>query len=109
MGRRPRPTSLLTAAVQHGAAARGVGRGTKRDRRNAVSPSAGLAPRRHPKVLPTPPEPRPRRRSRSPDDPPPPRALPNWPLPWETSPPLLNGHGAGNERVSGPAGTPLPA
>src|SRR6202051_639560 len=31
-----------------------VGRGTQRDRREAVSASAGLAPRRHPNVHPTP-------------------------------------------------------
>ena len=37
----------------------GAGRGTERDRREAVSGSAGLAPRRHPKVLPTPSGPRP--------------------------------------------------
>ena len=40
----------------------GVGRGTNRDQREAVSLVAGLVPKHHPKVLPTPTGPRPRRR-----------------------------------------------
>ena len=51
-----------------GAGGRGpqVGRGTKRDRREAVSPGAGLAPKRHPHVHPTPTNRGPQRRRHRP-------------------------------------------
>jgi transposase len=52
MGRRPRPP-LASAVVRPGRGP-GVGRGTKRDQRAAVSLRTGLVPRHHPNVHPTP-------------------------------------------------------
>src|SRR5262245_43445194 len=61
-----RSAEVNAAGDQQAGGAPGVGRGTKRDQRDAVSESTGLVPKHHPKVHPTPVEPPPRKRRNRP-------------------------------------------
>src|SRR6266540_1500137 len=57
------PDFLADRGDQQAGCGPGVGRGTKRDQRDAVSVSTGLVPKHHPKVHPTPAGPPPTKRS----------------------------------------------